>query len=1189
MTSHLFQPVPLLPSSLAVSYLAPEQALVRELAASIRLNPSEQSAAVDQAAGWVRDIRAKASKSELVDAFLQEFGLSTDEGVVLMRLSEALIRTPDFDTAQMLVRDKLLAGTWARHAGESDALLVNLATSGLRLSSSWIKATGGSRASGLAARLGDRVMYAAIVRGMGLMAEHFVLGASIENAVKRGAQDEARGVRHSYDMLGEAAQTMADADRYFASYSHALAHLAATAKAKASAHDGPGLSVKLSALHPRYELAQADRCHAFLVDRLSTLARRAAEAGLALIFDAEEADRLELSLGIFRDVLNAPGLDDWDGLGIVIQAYQRRALPVIDHVIDLARTAKRQMSVRLVKGAYWDMEIKRAQELGLDSYPVFTRKEHSDISYLAGAQKLLAARDIIYPQFATHNAHSAAAILAMAGRDKGFEFQRLHGMGEALHEEIMRASDVPSRVYAPFGEHKDLLPYLVRRLLENGANSSFVNQLLNPEIAIATIVADPVLQAASQDFMPHPKIPAPRDLFDGERLSGIGIDLTQSDIAAQLANIALPHEITATYLMAGKPGSAEIFVVRNPARPAHVVGRAGFATTLDVSLAVNGSDTAGWADQSPALRAGMLMRMADLMEANHEALMALCVAEAGKSWPDAVAELREAVDFCRYYAVEAQKPVNAARVPLGLVACISPWNFPLAIFVGQVAAALAMGNAVIAKPAHQTPLIAAEAVRLFHQAGVPRGALQLILGGRDAGAALVASPHVEAVCFTGSTAAAKSIARSRAKIGKAISPLIAETGGINVMIVDSTALLEQAVRDTIRSAFHRAGPRCSACRIVCVQEDVAEAFIDMLAGAIALLRVGDPSDLATDVGPLIDADAHKTIGAYVEQARSRFRVIGEAPSPLGNDGFFIRPIAFEVGSIAQVTHEIFGPVLHLVRFKGSKMDELIDAINASGYGLTMGLHTRIDGRVESIAAKAHVGNLYVNRNQVGAVVGVQPFGGEGLSGTGPKAGGPHYLPRLSRTALISSAKQPSADRAAVSPRPLSNDSNAIISRLRQGFIQGQASFGAKSLPGPTGEENRLSLYPRGIILCIKADGDMDALNERIGKALAFGNAVILLRSDVGQFNPESDMVQLIDANIYDIARFGAIDAIAADGPTAEPLAAVVAERDGAILPVISKYDLQERFAHERTITINTTAAGGNASLLTLESGIPQKV
>ncbi len=1167
--------------SVAESYVVAEQPLARALAASIGLDTDQRAAVANTAGRWVKNIRNTASKGELVDAFLQEFGLSTEEGVVLMRLSEALIRTPDFDTAQMLVRDKILAGAWARHAGESDAMLVNLATSGLRLSSGWIRATGGGRADGLAARLGDRVMYAAIVRGMGLMAEHFVLGASIEAAVRRGADSEARGIRHSYDMLGEAAQTMADADRYFASYSHALTHLATTATARASAHEGPGLSVKLSALHPRYELAQADLCRPFLVERLTLLARRARDAGLALIFDAEEADRLELSLDIFGDVITAPGLDDWDGLGIVIQAYQRRAIPVIGHVLGLASAARQRISVRLVKGAYWDSEIKRAQELGLESYPVFTRKVHSDISYLACARKLLDARDIVYPQFATHNANSAAAIIAMAGSTRHFEFQRLHGMGEALHDEVMRDADVPSRVYAPVGEHKDLLPYLVRRLLENGANSSFVNKLMNPEIAIASIVADPVTEAEGHGFTPHPRIPAPRDIFRGTRQSGIGVDLTQKSIAAHIGRIPRPTEAPTAGLIGGTAHGADVHVVRNPADVDHIVGHAAFAAPGDVAHVVSTCTATQWSQQKPAARAAILMRVADQMEAEQDALMALCVAEAGKSWPDAVAELREAVDFCRYYAVEAQRSDNADRLPLGRVACISPWNFPLAIFVGQVAAALAMGNGVIAKPAHQTPLIATEAVRIFHQAGVPHDALILLLGGRDVGAELVSQPGIDAVCFTGSTAAAQSIARGRAAIGKATSPLIAETGGINVMIVDSTALIEQAVRDTVRSAFQSAGQRCSACRIVCVQDDVADSFSEMLAGAMALLRLGDPADLATDIGPVIDAEAQAAIGSYIDQSRTRFRVIGETALPTDQNGSFIAPIAFEVHSVSDVSREIFGPVLHLVRFKAGRLDGLIADIHASGYGLTLGLHTRIDGRVADIAAKAHVGNIYVNRNQVGAVVGVQPFGGEGLSGTGPKAGGPHYLSRLSRNAA---AAPISSSINAAEPRPLSDNAVSAIAKLRKAFNdRADGPISTTALPGPTGEENTLSLYPRGLILCAMDGDDRDAHEKRIKRAIAAGNSVLVARSDAVTAKAPAALLQIIDAAAADIARYGAIDGIAADGPMADMLARVAAERDGPILPIITQHDEPSRFAHERTLTINTTAAGGNASLLTLES------
>jgi RHH-type transcriptional regulator, proline utilization regulon repressor / proline dehydrogenase / delta 1-pyrroline-5-carboxylate dehydrogenase len=1124
-------------SRLNALYVTDEQALVSALVTQAALTPQNSARIQEKAAGWVTKVRAATARIGMVDAFLQEYGLSTSEGIILMRLSEALIRTPDFATAQELMRDKLMAGDWDEHTAGSPTGLVNAATAGLRLSSAWIAATGGDGAAKLAAKLGDRVLHAAVVRGMGIMARHFVLGATIGDAVARAKHNGQSHALCSFDMLGEGAITQGDADRYFEAYKGAITYLAGHVGKGARVATAHGLSVKLSALHPRYEYAKRDTCVPVLIEKVRALALIAKQAGIGLSLDAEEVDRLEMSLHIFTALLTDPALADWDGLGIVIQAYQRRATAVIEAVVAAAKAGDRSIAVRLVKGAYWDGEIKRAQEMGLESYPLFTRKEHTDISYLACAKLLLDAGPRIYPQFATHNAHTAAAILEMAGDNKAFEFQRLHGMGDALHDQIRASTGITSRVYAPVGSHKELLPYLVRRLLENGANSSFVNQLMNPDIEVDDIVADPIEIASVHSFSPHPAIRAPRDLFGGTRLAAKGIDLTRSDIAAQIEGLPIP--------------ALDGVAVSSPDNVDRAV-RTGCAST--------------WArDFGPLARAECLVKMADLLEANMHSFLALCVAEAGKTYPDAIAEVREAIDFCRYYAGQAVTPALQTRMPLGVVACISPWNFPLAIFLGQVCAALVAGNTVVAKPAPQTPRIAMAATKLLYEAGVPTDALQVVIGQGDIGAALVGHTGVDGICFTGSTATAQTIVATRAKIGRADSVLIAETGGINAMIVDSTALLEQAVGDVVASAFQSAGQRCSACRVVCIQEDVALDFKRLLAGAIALLDVADPSKLATDVGPMIDAAAAERINAYVATARTRFPVIAEAGTPNSAKGHFVRPIALRVNALSDVTAEIFGPVLHVVHFAAGNIMALVDQINASGFGLTLSVHSRIDARIRAIGAGAHVGNIYVNRNQIGAVVGVQPFGGEGLSGTGPKAGGPHYLLRLSRMVRDVDVE--------------AKDLGDRISALRTKV----------ALPGPTGEENSLQLIPRGAILCVGGDDDGDLVRQVL-LTLAMGCSPLVARADITPAHMATITASGVadgalrivdDADLVSTLQ-SALDGVLVDGARREPIAQILAGRSGAIIPLLSSHGDYWRFFHERTLTIDTTAAGGNASLLAMQ-------
>ena len=1143
--------------SLPSAYTGDETRIVNGLIDLAMLSEKDRSAISKAALDLVSELRSEGRPVPLMDALLQEYGLSTEEGVALMRLSEALIRTPDFPTSRQLVRDKLIDADWHEHAGQAPAFLVNQATNGLRLSASWIKATGGMAATNIAAKLGDRVLGLVMNRVMGVMAEHFVLGRSIEDAAANARKGEDMGHTYSYDMLGEAALTMADADAYFEAYKQAVSHLATRRESYKSIADAPGISVKLSALHPRYEYAKRTSCTPVLVERLVALAKIAKQGGLSLAIDAEEADRLELSLEIFDALLNTSELAEWDGLGLVVQAYQRRAIPVLTHVIDAARTANRKITIRLVKGAYWDSEIKRAQELGLESYPVFTRKVNTDVSYLACARVLLDAGDVVFPQFATHNAHTATAIAHMAGDGGAYEIQRLHGMGKNLHDTLSQKLGVRSRVYAPVGAHEDLLPYLVRRLLENGANSSFVNQIFDKDVAADMLVADPISVATGHAVHDNPKLPAPRMIAENNRITARGYDLTQSDLA-HAAETHMP--IKAPISISSEDRATGSTKVRSPSRLDTLVGEIRSQDVEAVEAAIKIAMASNWSsDFSSQDRSNCLNRLGDLLEEQMLDFMQLCVQEAGKSQPDAVAEIREAVDFCRYYAAQALTDRMQTRTPLGVVACISPWNFPLAIFLGQIVAALSVGNTVVAKPAEQTPLISHRAIQLLQQAGIPDSAVQLLIGdGAILGTALTRHADISGICFTGSTGTAKRIAASLADTGRATLPFIAETGGINTMIVDSTALLEQAVQDVIASAFQSAGQRCSACRILCVQDDIADDMITMLTGAMQALTVGDPADLSTDIGPVIDASARKMIETYISEKRGVFKTLGEVPiGTLAETGHFVMPIAFEIKSIADVTHEVFGPVLHVMRFKAKELDRLIDDINATGFGLTMGLHTRLDHRIDDISRRAHIGNLYVNRNQIGAVVGIQPFGGEGLSGTGPKAGGPNYLLRLSQ--------------APSSASPLNAQTEL-------------------SLPGPTGEQNTLSLHPRGKLLCLGGD-DPAHLERQIKLALQSGNTIItpttdetapLLNQLITKLDPaDASSVQKCTPEQADALIEGEIAGIIVDGSSREKIAARLCRREGPILPLLSAFDDPERYYHERTVTINTTAAGGNASLLAM--------
>jgi RHH-type transcriptional regulator, proline utilization regulon repressor / proline dehydrogenase / delta 1-pyrroline-5-carboxylate dehydrogenase len=950
---------------------------------------------------------------------MREYDLSSEEGVLLMCVAEALLRIPDATTADRLIRDKLGDADWESHIGKSDSLFVNASTWGLMLTGKLISLAEETKRNFIGAlkrlvgRSGEPVVRLAVRQAMRIMGHQFVMGRTIAEALDRAKEKENRRYRYSYDMLGEAALTQADAERYFKAYQDAIRAIGARGPFP-DLVAAPSISVKLSALHPRYEIAKRARVLAELVPKVLALAQLAKQVGIPMTVDAEEADRLQLSLEVMRDVFVHPSLAGWHGFGLAVQAYQKRALPVIDWLAAQAKRAGRRWNVRLVKGAYWDAEVKRAQVDGHAGYPVFTRKPNTDLSYIACAKRLFAHGDAFYPQFATHNAHTIAAIQQLAGH-AAYEFQRLHGMGTDLYAEVLdERAGLACRVYAPVGSHEDLLPYLVRRLLENGANTSFVNRIVDESVPVDSLVADPADVVRALDTKHHPKIPLPLALYGGHRKNSMGVNFADENelraLAAAINEQRGPWR--ATPLVPGYSSKVAPSVHTNPADRRQVVGEAQQADGAAVEQALRAAVAAqpAWDALPAASRAKILEHTADLLEQRRAEFMALCVREAGKTLGDAIAEVREAADFCRYYAAQGRAQFGRPEVlpgptgesneislhGRGVFVAISPWNFPLAIFMGQVTAALMAGNAVLAKPSEQTSLIGYAAVKLLHEAGVPEAVLQFVPGeGRTVGAALTSDPRVAGVVFTGSTETARTINRSLAARDAAIATLIAETGGQNALIADSSALPEQLVKDAMASAFGSAGQRCSAARILFVQDEIADKVIAMLRGAMDELVVGDPALLSTDVGPVIDEGAKRVLEAHAERMAKEAKLIHCVQLPPGTEhGTFFAPRAFEIDKLDRLTREVFGPVLHVLRWKASDLDRVIDAINATGYGLTLGIHSRIDSTIERIAKGVKAGNCYVNRNMIGAVVGVQPFGGEGLSGTGPKAGGPHYLPRF---------------------------------------------------------------------------------------------------------------------------------------------------------------------------------------------------
>ena len=1163
------QPQTGLRAAITAAYRRPEPDCVRALMDGATLPAAQAEAAEATARALVTGLRGR-SRAGGVEGLVHEYSLSSDEGVALMCLAEALLRVPDAATRDALIRDKISGGDWRSHLGHSRSAFVNAATWGLvltgRLTASYDETGLSAALTRMVARGGEPLIRRAVDSAMRRMGEQFITGQTIAEALSNARRMESRGFRYSYDMLGEAAVTETDAARFLSDYAGAI-HAIGRAAAGRAVHDAPGISVKLSAIHPRYARAKRERVMTELLPRLKAMAVLARQYGIGLNIDAEEQDRLDLSLDLLDALAHDEELAGWDGLGFVVQAYGRRAPFVLDWLIDLARRTGRRLMVRLVKGAYWDTEIKRAQVDGLMDFPVFTRKVHTDVSYLACARKLLDATDAVFPQFATHNAQTLASIVAMAGPEfhpGRYEFQCLHGMGEALYREVVGPGklDRPCRIYAPVGTHETLLAYLVRRLLENGANSSFVNQVADASVPIEPLVAEPVrlVREGNPNGLPHEGIALPRNLFGAGRVNSTGIDLSDESALAKLAAgfaASTEERWTAAPTHGPDGGWAD---VTNPADRHDVVGQVRNAGPGAIEAALSAAVAAvpGWEAVGVDGRAGCLRRAADAMEARLPVLAGLMIREAGKTAANAIGDVREAVDFLRYYANEAAGV--AAGAPLGVVACISPWNFPLAIFTGQVAAALAAGNAVMAKPAEETPLVAAEAVRMLHAAGVPVDVLHLLPGDGATGAALVADVRVAGVMFTGSNAAARAINRSLAERlgvdGRPV-PLIAETGGQNAMVVDSTALPEQVVLDAVASAFDSAGQRCSALRVLCLQEDVAGHVFAMLKGAWRELEVGDPARLSVDVGPVISAAAQEGIERHIDAMQSRgFPVERHIRPAEAARGSFVGPTLIGIRHVADVPEEVFGPVLHVLQFKRDELDRVLGEIEGSGYALTFGLHTRIDEVVNHVTSRVRAGNVYVNRNTVGAVVGVQPFGGSGLSGTGPKAGGPMYL-----------------------------------RRLRRGLPEVMATVGAEvELPGPVGERNTYTLRPRGRIGA--AGETVDALGAQLDAIAATGNAAVVERANpaFSGLSAEAaagvELVETFEATGTEGAVWR-LDAVLASGDAGQlrTLNRRMAARDGAIVQVIApdngrRYDAT-RLLKEHSMSVNTAAAGGNASLMAL--------
>ncbi|MCY4045824.1 MAG: bifunctional proline dehydrogenase/L-glutamate gamma-semialdehyde dehydrogenase PutA [Cellvibrionales bacterium] len=1212
-----------------------------------------QSKIWDQARQLVEYIRLDSKGQSGVDALLNEFSLSSEEGVVLMCLAEALLRVPDKQTQDDLIKDKLVRGNWASHLGNSDSLFVNASSWALLLTGKVVTYNRDERREQLnilkkaVGRLGEPVIRRSVNIAMRIMGKQFVTGKTIDEALERSHEEAFADYRFSFDMLGEGARTMADADAYYQSYLNAI-HAIGKDGAGLGHEASPGISVKLSALHPRYAFAQYDRVMGELVPKVKALALVAKEYDIGFTIDAEEADRLDISLDIIEALFLDSDLDGWDGFGLAVQAYQKRAVFVIEWLIDLTQRANKKMMVRLVKGAYWDSEIKWSQQGGLDDFPVFTRKASTDLSYIACSQLLLNARHHIYPQFATHNALSVSTVLALAGENfDGFEFQRLHGMGESLYAKVLNDTKVPCRVYAPVGVHEDLLAYLVRRLLENGANSSFVNAILDESKSLENLLMNPMDAIKPLTDKANAYIPQPAALF-ADRRNSQGADLTDIEFLGPFQKQLLKHEHDLLSVAAKNTGMT---AVNNPANHQEVIGFVPHFSKEALKDAINRSEAAlsGWQMQTTLERANCLIKLADLLETHRDRLITLCIKEAGKVLQDGIDEVREAVDFCRYYAQMAQTPEYQNAPSRGVILCISPWNFPLAIFLGQVAAAAVMGNTVLAKPAEQTSLIAEATLELMLDAGFPKDVVQLLIAsGREVGEVVVSDSRIAAVMFTGSTATGQTINRQLAKrLGHQV-PLIAETGGQNCMIVDSTALLEQVTDDVIASGFQSAGQRCSALRVLFVQEDIADQAIELITGAMKELVIGDPKWLATDIGPVIDERAQSVLQDHVDyldglgdSAKCLYTCDVNIPH---HSHTFFAPRLYEIDDIALLKQEVFGPVVHLIRFKADALDAVMASINGTGFGLTMGVHTRIDDRAMRLADASGAGNIYINRNMIGAVVGVQPFGGHGLSGTGPKAGGPNYLGRLladveavegiaDSEALDKNAQAkmdvnslfkkaqavgtqwahlPLADRvsqirilaAQLADSEMAQsrhlDVNDCLERVNRYLNDIKLAYaGPVALPGPTGESNTLHFSARGCILNYASTETsfLDWMTSLLS-AVALGNTVITIVSDVfyeeakvlfDAFNQSAtqDLIQLAKKDdLLAILEHPSLKAVvlSSECRLTNTIKAVLADREGPILPMINAASTRfvASMLMEKTISIDTTASGGNAALMAMD-------
>ncbi|SEA00831.1 bifunctional proline dehydrogenase/L-glutamate gamma-semialdehyde dehydrogenase PutA [Alkalimonas amylolytica] len=1236
-------------------YRADEDQVLDFLLPQADIGNNARSRAWERARQMVLAIRKAQTGKGGVDALLNEFSLSTEEGLVLMCLAEALLRVPDNNTMDRLIRDKLAKGNWSSHLGNSSSIFVNASAWGLLMTGKMVNYSDERKAQqfGLlkrtCGRLGEPVIRQAVRYAMQIMGTQFVMGTTISSAIERAKEQEKRGYTYSYDMLGEGARTMADAERYFQSYLTAIETIGKAAVGKGP-FKSPGISVKLSAIHPRYKFAQRDRVLTELIPRLKQLAVAAKQYNIGFTVDAEEADRLDLSLDIIEAVFSDPALDGWEGFGLAVQAYQKRAIHVIDWLRELTEKVGRKMMVRLVKGAYWDTEIKLSQVEGLHDFPVFSRKPSTDVCYQACAKKLLAYRDTIYPQFATHNAYTVATILEMAPDRSGFEFQRLHGMGDALYDQVVRDDKVPCRIYAPVGEHADLLAYLVRRLLENGANSSFVNNIIDETIPVESLLADPLETVRNWRQKRNRQIPLPADVYGSERLNSRGTDISDCD---QLIPIKQAMESwLAVIAKLEQPINGH--PVTNPANLDEVVGYIQYADAdaMQAILARTQQAFDSWSQTPVAVRANLLRKIGDALESHQDELLAICIKEAGKTLQDSIAEVREAVDFCRYYAARAEELPEDSEAR-GVVLCISPWNFPLAIFLGQVAAAIVTGNTVVAKPAEQTSLIAIRTLEIMQQCGLPEGVVELVIApGRQVGEHIVPDERIQAVMFTGSTETGCWIARKLAeRVGEPV-PLIAETGGQNCMIVDSTALPEQVVDDVIASGFQSAGQRCSALRVLFLQEDIADDVIEMVVGAMKELTVGDPAFLSSDLGPVIDAKAHERLSSHVQYLSDKATLHYACPIPAGDRHFFFAPHLYEISDLTLLEREVFGPVVHVIRFKGPELDKVIEQINATGYGLTMGVHSRIEEVTERVAQSIKAGNIYVNRNMIGAVVGVQPFGGRGLSGTGPKAGGPFYLSRLvkdnltiedaelteqKRSLLLAETtsravayampaaataqaiwqQTPIVQRSSVLRQFLASlAANTVVAKLEPDLEQvisvarsqlrliEQELAQPIRLPGPTGESNTLWLEPRGTLALLRDEtADFSHWLLSALTAIAAGNAVITAVEEQDLPEAEAVVKALVQAgmpaHLMAVIKLTSMTtllsapdlagAIVQSGTAIKPLAGeLIASREGAILPLITTpadHRLLHRLVTEKTITVNTTAAGGNASLMTMADNI----